>query len=159
MRLCRPFCQLTPQRRDLHLYPTVFTGILCLYCLVSQIPEPLVVEKGFRGQHEGLRLQLRLHASILHEAWHRPIIAGLLRPGRHLLQPHHALCQSRIPAHGGKILEGAQRARQAPVHRPLPGQPGPGAVRGGDGLRLLAVLCGPGRPARQPPLLRQHPAL
>lgn len=135
------------------------TGRITLLSFHPQISEPSVVEESFRGQYEGLRLQLHLHASLLHEAWHRPVAAGVLRPGRHLLQPHHALCQPRILALSGKVLEIPQRARQAPLHGALPGQLGLGAVRGSDGLRLLAVLRGPGRAAGQPPLLRQHPAI
>lgn len=138
-------------------YTTTFRITFTLYR--SQISEPSVVEKSVCGQYEGLRLQLHLHASVLHEAWHWPVTAGVLRPGGHLLQPHHALCQPRIPAHGGKILESAQRACQTPLHGALPGQLGLGAVRGSDRLRLLAVFRRPGRAAGQPPLLRQHPAL
>lgn len=125
----------------------------------SQISEPSVVEKSVCGQYEGLRLQLHLHASVLHEAWHRPVAAGVLRPGGHLLQPHHALCQPRILAHGRKILESPQCACQTSLHGALLGQLGLGAVWGSDCLRLLAIFCWPRRAAGQPPLLRQHPAL
>lgn len=142
-----------------HCYPRTFRKTHTLYHSVTQISEPSVVEKSICGQYEGLRLQLHLHASILHEAWHRPVTAGLLRPSRHILQPHHALCQSRIPAHSGKILEIPQRARQTSLHRTVPGQLGLGAVRRSDRLRLLAVFRRPGRAAGQPPLLRQHLAL
>jgi len=135
-------------------------GITLSLCLSpAQISEPPVVAEGVRGQYEGLRLQLHLHAGLLREDRHRPVSAGVLRAGGHVFQPHHALRQPRVPAHGGEVLESPQRARQTPVHGALPGQLGLGAVRGSDGLRLLAVSRGPGRAAGQPPLLRQHPAL
>lgn len=130
------------------------------FSLVSlKIPEPSVVEERFCGQHEGLWFQLHLHASILHEAWYWPITPGILCPGRHLFQPHYALCQPWIPSHGGKILESPQRACQTPLHRAPPGQLGLRVVRGGDSLRLLAVFHWPGWATSQPPLLWQYPSL
>ncbi|XP_064277594.1 alpha-N-acetylneuraminide alpha-2,8-sialyltransferase isoform X2 [Passer domesticus] len=118
-----------------------------------KVPESAVVPKSLCGQCEDLQPQLHLHASLLHENGDRALPACLLHPGGFRCQAGRAVCQPQLPAGHRQVLEEQRHSRQAPFHGTLPGQRCAGAVRGGDNLRLLALLGGPAREVYQPSLL------